>query len=75
MQHPVGAANTISINTHTQTNSLVNSFIYMATILYTKLFLLIYFAYIFNVSLSVRAGDLQIMLAVAIYLSRFCVMA
>ena len=58
---------------HNQTNS--NSFIYMATIFYPKLFLLTYFAYIFNVSFHVREEDLQLMLAVAIYVSPSCVTA
>jgi hypothetical protein len=41
----------------------------------TKLFSLIYFAYIFYVSFYVRGGDLQLMPSVSIYVSRSCVMA
>jgi hypothetical protein len=74
MQHPVGAANTISINTHNQTNSFVNSFIYKTTNFYPKLFSFIHFAYIFNVPFYVRGGDFQLMLSVSIYVSRSCVM-
>ena len=49
----------VSINIHNHNQLILNIFIYMV---FLELFLVIHFAYIFNVCFGVKEGDLQLML-------------